>query len=69
LCSAQVVLLVADAQQAAGPGARGLARKDLALASKIVGEGRALLILLNKLDALPQAAAARVRPTFLHAAC
>ena len=62
---------MADAQQAAAKDARGLSRKDLALASRVVSEGRALLILLNKLDALPQAAAARVRacPVMPHAHC
>ena len=53
---------MADAQQAAAAHTQGLARRDLALASKVVQEGRALLILLNKLDTLPEAAAARVGP-------
>ena len=52
---------MADAQQAAAAHTQGLTRRDLALASKVVQEGRALLILLNKLDALPEAAAIRVR--------
>lgn len=48
---AQVVVLMVDAQVSAGLDA-GLTRRELALASSIVREGRSLLIALNKLDLL-----------------
>ena len=53
---------MADAQQAVAAGARGLPKRDLALAARIVGEGRALLILLNKADLLPKPERAKVAP-------
>ena len=57
---AQVVLLVVDAL-AAENLEHGLTRRELALASKVISEGRALMVALNKLDALPQAARNAVR--------
>ena len=51
---------MADAPQAAAAGARGLPKRDLSLAARIVGEGRALLILLNKADLLPEPERAKV---------
>ncbi|EIE20905.1 small GTP-binding protein [Coccomyxa subellipsoidea C-169] len=48
---AQVVVLMVDAAVSTQLGA-GLTRRELALASSIVREGRALIIALNKLDLL-----------------
>jgi len=53
---AHLVLVVADAA-AAAPGGGGLSQRELALAGSVVHEGRCLLVALNKLDALPSAAA------------
>jgi len=47
---AHVVLLVIDATRVQENG--GMTRRELALATNVVGEGRALLVALNKLDAL-----------------
>ncbi len=50
---AQVVVLMVDATVNLQLGA-GLTRRELALAASIVREGRALLIVLNKLDLLSE---------------
>lgn len=51
--SAHVVILVVDAVAAAGLEAP-MTRREVALATNVIREGRALLIALNKLDELPQ---------------
>ena len=48
---AQIVLLVIDALAASEK--RGVTRRELALASNVIAEGRALIVLLNKYDAVP----------------
>jgi predicted GTPase len=47
---AHIVLLVIDATMVKDNG--GMTRRELALATNVVGEGRALVVALNKLDAL-----------------
>ncbi len=49
---AQVVLLVIDALEASQKS--GVTRREMTLASNVIGEGRALIVLLNKYDAVPE---------------
>ena len=51
---AAVVLLLVNAQELKCKQA-GLSKRDLALASDVIAEGRALLIVANKLDACSDA--------------
>ena len=48
---AQVVLLMIDALTASQKD--GVTRRELALASNVIAEGRALVVLMNKFDAVP----------------
>lgn len=50
---ANTVALMVDAQACHEAGG-GLSKRELALANRIVQEGRAILIILNKLDLLPE---------------
>lgn len=50
---AHVVALVIDASVAAASG-KQLTRREIALAADVVGEGRALLAVVNKLDTFPE---------------
>jgi predicted GTPase len=64
---AHVVLLLLDSERAAKLGkldanlGKPLTNTELSLASKVVKEGRALLILINKLDTLEPALCSPVR--------
>ena len=53
---AHLVVIVADAQKAAADGG-GLSKREVMLAGSVVHEGRCLLVVLNKLDTLPDNAA------------
>lgn len=53
---AHLVVIVADAQKAAADGG-GLSKREVMLAGSVVHEGRCLLVVLNKLDTLPNTAA------------
>ena len=58
---AHIILLVVDAltiQQ----GNHGLLKRELSLVRDIVNEGRAIVVLLNKLDLLPADAQLEVEP-------
>ena len=58
---AHLVVIVADAGHAAAHGG-GLSKREVALAGSVVHEGRCLLVVLNKLDALPDGAARQQVP-------
>ncbi|KAK9835183.1 hypothetical protein WJX81_004077 [Elliptochloris bilobata] len=53
---AHLVVIVADAHKAAAD-CGGLSKREIMLAGSVVHEGRCLLVVLNKLDALPDGAA------------
>ena len=58
---AHLVVIVADASHAAAHGG-GLTKREVVLAGSVVHEGRCLLVVLNKLDALPDGAARQQVP-------
>lgn len=58
---AHIILLVIDALTV-DQGERGLLKRELALASDIVSEGRAIVVVLNKLDALAPGRRLEVEP-------
>lgn len=58
---AAVVVLLVNAEEVRERGA-GVSKRELALASDVINEGRALLIVANKLDACSPDERIQVRP-------
>ena len=56
---AAVVLLLVNAEVMRSKG-RGLTKQELALASDVISEGRALMLVVNKLDACSEEEGAEV---------
>lgn len=58
--AAHVAVLVIDAHHALSDKL-GLTRREVALSSRVISEGRPIIVAINKLDTLPEAARSDVR--------
>ena len=64
--AAHVAVLVIDAHHALLEG-QGVTKRELGLAAKVISEGRPLIVAINKLDTLAEAARSKVCAFMLHA--